>query len=80
MPDSYSRRGFCRLAAGAGLAGWGMRALPATTPGDHIPGRFTDITTAAGIHFLHHASHTPLKYLPETMGSGVALFDYDNDG
>jgi hypothetical protein len=26
------------------------------------------------------ASHTPKKYLLETMGSGVALLDYDNDG
>jgi len=26
------------------------------------------------------ASHTSKKYLIETMGAGVALFDYDNDG
>lgn len=52
----------------------------AAPPGSEIPGRFTDITKAAGIQFLHRASHTSRKYLPETMGSGVALFDYDNDG
>ncbi len=39
-----------------------------------------DISQAAGIRFLHRASPTSKKYLPETMGSGVALFDYDNDG
>jgi len=44
------------------------------------PGHFVDITTAAGIQFMHKASPTSRKYLPETMGSGVALFDYDNDG
>ncbi len=44
------------------------------------PGVFTDVTPAAGVHFVHVASHTSRKYLPETMGSGVALFDYDNDG
>ena len=44
------------------------------------PGAFTDITARAGVHFIHMASHTPRKYLIETMGSGVALFDYDNDG
>jgi len=44
------------------------------------PGKFTDITAAAGIRFLHRGSPTPKKYLLETMGSGVALFDYDNDG
>jgi len=42
--------------------------------------RFSDTTSALGIHFQHVASHTSRKYLIETMGSGVALFDYDNDG
>jgi hypothetical protein len=41
---------------------------------------FVDITTARGIHFRHISPHTTKKYLLETMGSGVALFDYDNDG
>ena len=45
-----------------------------------VQARFSDITSALGIHFQHVASHTPKKYLIETMGSGVALFDYDNDG
>ena len=45
-----------------------------------FPGKFVDITQAAGVRFLHRASPTSKKYLPETMGSGVALFDYDNDG
>ena len=44
------------------------------------PGNFVDITAASGVRFQHVASHTSKKYLPETMGSGVALFDYDNDG
>jgi hypothetical protein len=30
--------------------------------------------------FKHNASATPEKYLVETMGGGVALFDFDNDG
>ena len=41
---------------------------------------FTDITSTLGINFEYVASHTSRKYLIETMGSGVALFDYDNDG
>ena len=44
------------------------------------PGHFTDTTEKAGIHFIGVASHTSRKYLIETMGSGVAAFDYDNDG
>ncbi len=42
--------------------------------------RFTDTTAASGVNFRHFASHTAKKYLIEAMGSGVALFDYDNDG
>jgi hypothetical protein len=45
-----------------------------------IPGKFVATTSALGIHFQYLASHTSKKYLPETMGAGVALFDYDNDG
>ena len=45
-----------------------------------VPGNFVDITAASAVRFQHLASHTSKKYLPETMGSGVALFDYDNDG
>lgn len=41
---------------------------------------FTDITEASGIAFAHENSATSSKYLVETMGGGVALFDYDNDG
>src|SRR5580692_4454649 len=45
-----------------------------------LPGKFTDITAALGLHFQYMSSHTAKHYLPETMGAGVALFDYDNDG
>jgi len=40
---------------------------------------FTDATSMLGLSFDYVASHTSKKYLIETMGSGVALFDYDND-
>ena len=42
--------------------------------------QFTDITQPAGIDFTHENSATSNKYLVETMGGGVALLDYDNDG
>ncbi len=47
---------------------------PAPTP------KFVDITSQLGVQFRHISQHTSKKYLLETMGSGVALFDYDNDG
>src|ERR1700677_2630123 len=44
------------------------------------PIRFTDVTESAGIHFRHNNGAFGKKYLPETMGSGVCVLDYDNDG
>jgi enediyne biosynthesis protein E4 len=41
---------------------------------------FKDITQQAGIHFVHNNGAYGKKYLPETMGPGVAFIDYDNDG
>jgi enediyne biosynthesis protein E4 len=60
----------------------GTTAHAQTTPAapSMTPGRFVDVTEKAGLHFLHQAPHTSRKYLLETMGSGVALFDCDNDG
>ena len=52
----------------------------AASPSSPTPGHFVDVTEKLGIHFRQQASPTSKKYLLETMGSGVALFDYDNDG
>ena len=49
-------------------------------PAQPVQPKFTEITSALGVRFQYRASHTFRKYLIETMGSGVALFDYDNDG
>lgn len=42
--------------------------------------RFEDVTAKAGLNFITDSSPTPNKNQPETMISGVALIDYDNDG
>jgi hypothetical protein len=44
------------------------------------PIHFTDVTASAGIRFRHVSGATPQKLLPETMGSGVAVLDFDRDG
>lgn len=44
----------------------------------HIP--FTDITREAGIDFMHVNGAYGERLMPETIGSGVAFLDYDNDG
>jgi hypothetical protein len=42
--------------------------------------QFSDVTKQARVDFKDENSPTSNKYLLETMGGGVALFDYDNDG
>ena len=42
--------------------------------------RFTDITAAAGIDFVHQNGAFGEKWMPETMGSGGGFLDYDRDG
>jgi enediyne biosynthesis protein E4 len=58
-------------------------ATPQTPPAvlAEIPvARFIDITKDASIDFVHQNGATGDKLLPETMGGGVAFFDFDNDG
>jgi hypothetical protein len=62
------------VLAPVALAGQRRGAAPASAP------VFTDVTKAAGITFVHQSGATPDKYMYETFGSGVAWFDYDNDG
>jgi len=75
----------CLALAALALPGCGPRkdapaaASPAEAPRAN-PVVFTDITRAAGITFVHNSGAFGRKYLPETMGSGVAFLDYDGDG
>ena len=41
---------------------------------------YRDITTEAGISFVHENGAAGEKLLPETMGGGCAFLDYDSDG
>jgi enediyne biosynthesis protein E4 len=41
---------------------------------------FTDVTAASGITFVHNNGRAGQKYLPETMGTGGAFVDLNNDG
>lgn len=51
------------------------------TPVAEVPAvRFTDITRAAGIAFVHNSGAYGDKLLPESMGGGAAFFDFNNDG
>jgi hypothetical protein len=48
-----------------------QREVPAVT--------FTDVTAASGVAFRHENGYSGHKLLPETMGGGVAIIDYDGD-
>ncbi|MGB6265560.1 MAG: CRTAC1 family protein [Candidatus Acidiferrales bacterium] len=65
------------------LAAWsvaGGNSAAQGTAGSPTGVRFEDVTRAAGIHFVHNNGAFGKKWLPETMGPGVAFLDYDNDG
>jgi enediyne biosynthesis protein E4 len=40
---------------------------------------FVDVTAASGVTFRHETGAFGKKWLPETMGSGVVIFDADGD-
>src|SRR6202166_1611835 len=49
-------------------------------PGAATKAIFTDRAAEAGLLFTHRNGMTGKLYMPEMMGPGVALIDYDNDG
>ena len=78
QPNSaWSRRRFlCALsAAGVGQV-LHSNLLRATGPPTTI---FSDVTADAGITWRQFNGFSPDRYLIETMGGGVGMFDFDND-
>ena len=52
----------------------------ASEPASHDSPIFTDFTQEAGIKWRQFSGESPDRLLIETMGGGVAFFDFDNDG
>ncbi|HEY1677819.1 MAG TPA: CRTAC1 family protein [Candidatus Sulfotelmatobacter sp.] len=52
----------------------------AAQPSPALGFHFTDVTKTAGIQFQHNSGAFGGKFLPETLGSGCAFFDYNRDG
>jgi enediyne biosynthesis protein E4 len=54
----------------------------ARTDSEKPPEQYFEIWTAqkTGIGWKHDNALSTLRHLPESMGPGVAIFDYDNDG
>ena len=76
----FSRRRFIALSAAATVRSLLAQASRSTADKSPVLPVFADITAQTGIRFKHEASRTSEKYLPEAMGAGVAMFDYNNDG
>ncbi len=64
-------------AALGSLVSWGARAAVNSSAPAPI---FRDIASEAGLHFSHFTGATGKFFMPEIMGAGAALVDYDNDG
>ena len=64
----------------AAACGSGDRDNTGGVPTAEVDVIFTDVTASAGIRFEHHHGRSGKKYLPETLGSGCAFFDYNADG
>jgi enediyne biosynthesis protein E4 len=69
--------GMAGLASASGLNCFGALVAAPQTPQGF---RLVDVTSNAGIHFLHNSGAYGGKLLPETLGSGSAFLDYDADG
>ncbi len=64
----------CAVALVA-YASWAGNSVSGQTPGP-----FVDVTSQSGLDFAHGNGAEGKLLLPEVIGSGGALFDYDNDG
>src|SRR5262249_38956853 len=62
----------------------GARGAPGPAPPvvEEPPGPawFADVTDQVGLDFVHDAGPVGHFFMPQIMGSGAALFDFDNDG
>ena len=59
---------------------WALGGQDSKVQDQPIKVHFTDVRKAAGITFLQDGTGTEEKYYLETMGTGVAWIDYDQDG
>ncbi|MGI8962341.1 MAG: CRTAC1 family protein [Bryobacteraceae bacterium] len=74
--NNFSRRNFLGAMAAGSLSSHIL--LPRS--GSRETDLFRDVAAETGLGFHHFNGATGKHYMPEIMGPGVALFDYDNDG
>ena len=76
------RRVVWGMALVSGLAGCSdaPQSSSAPSPAQTSGAWFEDVTERRGLQFIHDTGATNHHRVPAQMGSGAALFDYDNDG
>ena len=76
-----NRRDFLRrVGAGATALTWPGAADGRAQSAAPLGFGLTDVTAAAGLQFRHNSGAYGGRLLPETLGSGCAFLDFDNDG
>jgi hypothetical protein len=68
------------LSSGLALHSRVLAAQSSKAPEPAIPVHYTDVRESAKITFQQDSTQTEEKYYLETMGTGVAWIDYDQDG
>ena len=68
----------CAVATSVSVLAVATLLLPADRKPGHIA--FEDVARRSGVNFVLRNSATPEKHQIETMVSGIAVFDYNNDG
>ncbi len=77
--------GFVSLSfLAVGASGLSCQRPQATSSGSAAPSAapawFIDVTEEVGLHFVHDAGPVGAYFMPQQVGSGAALFDFNNDG
>jgi len=62
------------------MLGAPLLAAPFASGAAGLGFKLVNVTSATGIDFQHNSGAFDAKFLPETLGSGCAFIDYDNDG
>jgi hypothetical protein len=79
--ENITRRRLLRNMAGVAAASPFCGPLLSRAAGLAAPYTFEEVPASkSGIHWVHDAGRSAMKYLPESSGAGCAFLDYDNDG
>jgi hypothetical protein len=83
--STWSLPALLAAAVALGLGIWWIKynssGTDQTSEGNGNPPLFTDMTADSGLHFTYRNGQEADQYaILETLGGGIALFDYDGDG